>query len=596
MFSSSLSRVGTAFVSFVLLGFVTGCGGGGGVSPVTVAPTTAPATTAPSSSGSAKATFVITWPTTTGSTGTSRSRSISARSAVRAAGTRKPDYISPSTTSITISVNGGTATTVPNPNTFTTATNQPTTTVVVDAPVGTDTFTVNDFDTTSNLLASNSISYPIVIDHANVVPITLNGNLGKVACLAVGPFVTGTTAPFAEVGPAGQLSILPEDDDGNIIFAPGNVPAVTLSAASPGMGGAVTSTSTPNLFTINPQVVGTPVTYNATGTNLAGMTVSSTCSVTRQLAMYVTNHYNNIVGSTQASTAAQSASVTIYPASATGSATPTATIAGTNTQLAAVQFVAVDPKGNVFVTNQGPAPGATYGPTSGFVSIYGAGTYGNVAPVGTIANLNTPEGIAFDSTGLLYVLSIDRIQEYPPTANGLTAAAAPSNTISGGATDLFSCYGLAVGADFTVGTACSDVANVFSPHAMGNAAPGIIELPTMTAMTFASDSWIGASIDSAGNFALPGANNNQDNVSIYAQTNFPAPGSSSSPAVVTSPAGMTVLNQPFGIANDVNGAYYVANYGNSTIATFTSETTLQLGTGTSNALTGLDHPYGIAVR
>ena len=481
-----------------------------------------------------------------------------------------------------------------NPNVSTTTTT-PTTTVQVPAPVGSDTFTVKDYDTAQNLLASNMVPYTIVLDQANVVPITLNGNLAKIACAAVAPFVTGTAPAFDEVGPAGQLSVLPEDADGNIIVAPGDVPAVTLTAADATTGGVVASTSTPNVYTIAPLVVGTAVTYDASGTNLAGTTVTGTCNVTRELAMYVTNHFNNEVGSTQGSTAAQSASVTIYPASATGAATPTATIQGSNTQLASVQFVAVDPMGNIFVTNLGPQPGAMFGPTSGFVSIYGALSYGNVAPVATIPNLNTPEGIAFDKNGKLYVLSIDRIQEYPPTANGLTGTAAATTTIAGDSTDLFSCYGLAVGADLTIATACSNVANVFPPNASGNTPPGIVEVVGTTMTTFASDSWLGVSLDSAGNLALPGSNNHQDNVSVYSAASLPAPGATATPAPVTSTV-TTDFNEPFGITTDPNGVYYVANYGNNTVATFTSVTTLEAGSGTSNALGGLNEPSGIAVR
>jgi hypothetical protein len=394
---------------------MAGCGGGGS-SPASL-PNTVPnsgSTTAPSSGNhDANVTFTIQWPAV-GAASSARTRSTS----------RHREYLSPSTESITIAVNGGTPLVFKNPNVAggTTSTSAPSTSVVVQAPVGSDTFSVNDYDTTTgtgNLLAENAIPYTVAADQQNVIPITLNGNLAQVFCSGVGPYLspTGTIAAaspqaFTVTGPAGQINVIPEDADGNIIVSPGTVPTLTLAASTPSQA-SVAPTSTANEFTVNPSVVGTAVTLNVSGTNLSGTVISNSCTVTRQLAIYITNHFNNAVGSAQYSTAAQSASVTVYPASATGAATPTATIEGSNTELASVQYVAVDPYGNIFVSNLGPQPGATFGPTSGFISIYAAGANGNVAPVNTIPNLQTPEGLAFDKNGMLYALSIDRIQEYP---------------------------------------------------------------------------------------------------------------------------------------------------------------------------------------
>jgi hypothetical protein len=591
-------RTTIALGALGLAAVVAGCGGGGSSSTLPqTSPTVVPTSGSAPSSGKqyANVLFTIEWPTVAAASASSRHR----------------QYLSPSTESITISVNGGTPLVVPNPNVGggTTATSAPSTNVTVVAPVGSDTFAVDDYDTTTgtggNLLAQNAIPYTVVMGAANVVPITLNGNLAKVFCSGVGPYLapagisTASPQAFTVTGPAGQMNVIPEDADSNIIVSPGILPSLSLAAATPSQA-SISATSSANEFTVNPTVVGTAVTLNASGKNLAGATISNSCTITRQLAIYVTNHFNNAVGSTQASTAAQSASVTVYPATATGSATPIATIQGSNTQLAAVQFIAVDPSGNIFVSNLGPQPGATFGPTSGFISIYGAGANGNVAPVNTIPNLQTPEGLAFDSNGMLYALSIDRIQEYPASSDGVTAGgspapAVPTTVIAGSNSDLYSCYGVAVGTDFTVAAACSDVAEIFAPGSAGNVAPGVIEVVGMTAMSFASDSWLGVAIDGSGNIALPGSNNNQDNVSVYTAADAPSPGSDATPVPTTSTV-KTDFSQPFGIAVDPNGVYYVVNYGNNSMSTFTSVTNLELGVGTENALTGLNNPYGIAVR
>jgi hypothetical protein len=587
-----------------LAAIFAGCGGGGGSSSLPnptpiVAPTSG--SQAPASAQYANVTFTILWPASTSAS----------------ANRRRPDYISPSTQSIAISVNGGTRLVVVNPNVAggTTATSAPSTSVIVPAPIGPDAFSIGDYDDTKaagNLLAESTISYTVVAGAANVVPITLNGNLGKVVCSGGAPYTSpagmiaaASPQAFTITGPAGQLSVVPEDADSNIIVAPGIVPSLSLTAATPSQA-TISATSTANTYTVNPAVVGTAVTLNVSGKTLAGSTIAGSCTVTRQLAVYITNHFNNQIGSAQYSTAAQNASVTIYPASATGAATPTATIQGSNTQLAAVQYIAVDPAGNIFVSNIGPAPGATFGPTSGFISIYSAGSNGNVAPVNTIANLQTPEGLAFDKNGTFYALSIDRIQEFPASADGVTAAGAaapatPTTVITGTNTDLFSCYGLAVGPTLNIATACSNVANVFAAGATGNATPGIIELPvTGTGVGYQSDSWLGVSIDSSGNVELPGANNNQNNVNVYTAANLPASGAKYTTPGTTSALGVD-FSQPFGIAVDSNAAdanttYYVVNYGNNTMSTFTSLTTLEAGVGTMNAFTGLNQPYGIAVR
>ncbi len=145
------------------------------------------------------------------------------------------------------------------------------------------------------------------------------------------------------------------------------------------------------------------------------------------------------------------------------------------------------------------------------------------------------------------------------------------------------------------------MANVFAAGASGNAAPGLIELPvTGTGAGYQSDSWLGVAIDSSGDVELPGANNHQDNVTVYTAANLPASGATDTTAGTTSALGLD-FSQPFGIgvdsnAADANTTYYVVNYGNNTMSTFTSLTTLEAGVGTMNALTGLNEPYGIAIR
>jgi hypothetical protein len=605
-------RTTLALGAVTLAAIAAGCGGGGssGSLPLT-SPTVLPgsgSTTAPNSTQQyADVTFTIAWPTTSASGGSNRRRNTG----------RHPDYISPSTQSITISVNGGTPLVVPNPNIGggTTATSAPTTTATVLAPIGSDTFSVSDYDTTTgtgNLLAQNAITYTVVTGQSNVVPITLNGNLAKIYCSGGAPYTSpaGTIASaspqaFTITGPAGQINIIPEDADSNIIVSPGVLPSIALAAENPAQA-SITATSVTNTYVVNPLVVGTAVTLNASGTNLAGATITSSCTATRVLAMYVANHYENNLGSSSATGAPfdSSASVTVYPVTATGSATPTATIQGAATLLTAVQFPLVDNNGNIFVSNQGPMPGQAFGVKTGYVTIFGPASHDNAAPIATIPNLGEPQGLAFDSKGNLFVSEIDRVEEYPPSANGVRAAAVPSNTIIGSNTEL-GCYGIALDANDGIYLPCAVAMLYFPPSApgvpaTGNATPGILgPLGTVVAGSTTlttTQSWMGVNVDpTSGDFALTGFNNNADEVSIYTASDLPSPGAGFATPVPTLSKDVE-YNQPFGIAEDPSGQYYVTNFGNSTVEVFTSETTLELGVGTNLTLTGLNKPYGITVR
>jgi hypothetical protein len=505
--------------------------------------------------------------------------------------------VSNSTASVTVSVNGGTPVFVNNPNLSPgtgSAGTQSTSVLDVTAPTGGDTFTVGDYDAdggTGKLLAQNSIPFTVIYGANQTVGVTLNGNLGKVVCAPITPFVTGPGGgPFTLVGPTGQVALLPEDPDGNIIIAPGALPALSISA--PASGATTSTTSTTNEFNVDVLASGATVTLTGTGNDLAGTAVSGTCTITREPALYVTNY----------SQVGKNPSVTIYPASASGDATPVATLAGPATLQSGLQFPAVDPAGNLFLTNLGPMPGATYGPTSGYVTEYspGTGQTGNAAPVATITGYNRPEGIQFDPSGNLYVLSLDRIQEYPATADGITAPAAVSSSIVGANTQITTCYGLDV-TSTTIYATCVPYPFYIAywPKATsGNVAPtqmeftGAVTTNGVTA-SYSEVSWLGIAVDpTSGTMYTPDANNNINEVYSFLA------GASGMTAPTALASGFT---QPIGIFEDSTGKFYVANYGANSISVFSSATTLTLGTVAASATisgadTGLNYPYGVTVR
>ncbi len=141
--------------------------------------------------------------------------------------------------------------------------------------------------------------------------------------------------------------------------------------------------------------------------------------------LYVTNLASYGVPATQA--------VTVYAPGATGNASPTTTITGSNTGLYNPIGIALDALGNLYVSNFGNTDnGASNYATS--VTIFAAGSAGNVVPTRTIpANgLNEPAGLAIDASGQLFVVSYfsSAISVYAP---GATLAA---TVISGGSSRL----------------------------------------------------------------------------------------------------------------------------------------------------------------
>ncbi|MGB8909624.1 MAG: NHL repeat-containing protein [Candidatus Cybelea sp.] len=121
-------------------------------------------------------------------------------------------------------------------------------------------------------------------------------------------------------------------------------------------------------------------------------------------------------------------SVTVYAAGATGNAAPMQTISGSSTRLDNPYGIALDPvNGDIYVANHG-----VFKEDLGSVTVYSAGSNGNVAPIGTIAGANTglynPFGIILDPSGNIYVANDKSITVY---ASGSVGNVAPAQTISG---------------------------------------------------------------------------------------------------------------------------------------------------------------------
>jgi hypothetical protein len=105
--------------------------------------------------------------------------------------------------------------------------------------------------------------------------------------------------------------------------------------------------------------------------------------------------------------------VMVYAAGSKGNVAPIVTISGNRTGLDSPDGIAVDPSGKIYVLNDASpgvhayAPGAPDGPYVDTVTVYLPGAKGNIAPVATIIGTDTglgdPKAIALDSGGKIYV-------------------------------------------------------------------------------------------------------------------------------------------------------------------------------------------------
>ncbi len=166
----------------------------------------------------------------------------------------------------------------------------------------------------------------------------------------------------------------------------------------------------------------------------------------------------------------QMGTVTIYAPNANGNVAPIGTIAGTNTGLAEPVGLVLDAGGNIYVPN----PGVNSRILSR-VTIYTAGSVGNVKPARTIegshTELSLPDYVALDSSSNIYVDggSKNRVTVYAAGANGNVA---PIRTIAGSKTRLDGPSGLALDGSGKVYVAnANGYVTVYAAGASGNVKP-----------------------------------------------------------------------------------------------------------------------------
>jgi len=140
--------------------------------------------------------------------------------------------------------------------------------------------------------------------------------------------------------------------------------------------------------------------------------------------------------------------ISIFAPTAAGEEPPIATIRGGNTGLDSPEGIALDASGNIYVANFG-----SYDRYVGKVTVYPTGSEGNAVPIATISGMKTglhaSSDIAVDSVGRIYVTNggvlgdVASVTVYAPGSDGDVA---PIATISGSKTGLHWPQGIAVDA------------------------------------------------------------------------------------------------------------------------------------------------------
>jgi streptogramin lyase len=246
---------GRLAVAVTIALLAAGCGGSGGGSSAVP-----PVAQVQPGKEMASVTFTMKWNSTTQS----------AR--------RSPRYVPATARSISITVNSS------GPSQ---CLNAPLSTIVIDAPVGPDTFTFATYDTSNcqgNVLSRATVTKTILAGAANTVTAVLDGVVVSLAISLSNP------APNAGVPATVNVNISARDADGNTIVGPGDYSVTihlaindstssgTLSLSTNDLPNpATTATLTYNGGTLNSGLPGGPTaTVVASGTGLSTVSVAFT--------------------------------------------------------------------------------------------------------------------------------------------------------------------------------------------------------------------------------------------------------------------------------------------------------------------------------
>lgn len=304
--------------------------------------------------------------------------------------------------------------------------------------------------------------------------------------------------------------------------------------------------------------------------------------------------------------------VKIYPPNPTGTLNeaPVARITGSNTGLAQPGGVAVDAAGRIYVTNRGGGPGGI-----GSITVYAANPAAgtdNEAPLATIAGSNTaldrPYGIAVDPSGEIYVTNLtNTITVYAANPSG-TLNEAPLATIAGAATLLAVPLDLAVDAAGKIYVANETGGMSAGNHGSINAYPAnpsgtLNEAPIaqIVGSNTGLSNPIGLALDASGKIYAT-STGSVFSVTVYAAS---PTGTINEAPLATITGSATDLGTPSAVALDPTGRIYVANeyvtsFADAAVTVYAANPSGTLNEAPLGTITGsntlLNSPSGIAVH
>lgn len=176
----------------------------------------------------------------------------------------------------------------------------------------------------------------------------------------------------------------------------------------------------------------------------------------------------------------------IYAAGANGNVAPIASISGSNTTLKSIQDIALDSNGNLWVSDYVvPA-----------IDEFAAGQSGNIAPIRTISGAATqfafPYSVSIDAGGQIYVGDLKGVWVFPAGANGNVA---PSRSITSANLTDFAVAKSCASGSLAVAEVPDGTALQFPADANGSTAPSAVVTGSSTGLTNAQ----GIACDRLGN-------------------------------------------------------------------------------------------------
>jgi len=591
---------------------LAGCGGGGGSQAVPAAGGSTNAKTATS-----QGTVVLSIPTRSSS-----------------GVVRYPQFVSPNATSVTLTINAGTAQTFdvsPTSPLCTTVAGARNCTLNFFAPIGADTLTFTIYsgaNATGTVLSTGTNSQTVVQGTPFNVTIAMNATVGSiVANLNVtGAQTCPNAAAFAGIteGCAGSaaLTVTVMDPAGNTVTgsAPYATPVQisTNDASITASPAQITAPGQSSSLTYNGTAFGAGITTSITGTLTIGtQTITQAIPVQRQY-LYVAN--SNVV---PGNTPAGGGNIAVYTFGSGMGSTPVRVISGTNTLLYDPIAVLLDSNDNLYVLDNGRYVGGQSHPA---ILVFAPGANGNVFPARQISSLNNGAVVTAPYTcetmilnpaqTYLYVMCDDSgigpglIHVFPASGNGAAAGLQTAELGSDGwSTPLIGMAFDNSGNLYIADTRANSI-GYYPPANIGSPTGGFQGTGGPASTINGGVAWAiavspsGLVVDKQGNLyasivniGAPGVNDVSNQIGMWKSTSIPCtncfPDTSVSGAPITTHA-------PAGIALDAAGNLYVGNTTTNQVFVFARTTVVAGGNTIMNTITtntggAANNPVGMAI-